>query len=128
VFVLPSDQPLISADDLIELVSAFKKRPTGNVVVPVVNEKRGNPILLDQVALEEILSSDANLACRHFIDKNPALVHIYETGNTHFVTDLDTPADMQALAEKTGWRFEMPVKQADELSTDSQTPVALPSI
>ena len=108
VFVVASDQPLIAADDLIELISAFKKRPAGHVVVPMVNRQRGNPIVLDEVALAKILASDKNLACRHLIDNNPELVHVHDTGNTHFVTDLDTPADLQVLAERTGWRLEMP--------------------
>ena len=108
VFVMPSDQPLIAADDLIELIGAFKKRAAGHVVVPFVNGQRGNPILLDELALAEILASDTDLACRHLIDNNPELVHVHETGNTHFITDLDTPGDLQVLAERTGWRLEMP--------------------
>jgi len=108
VFVMPSDQPLIAADDLIELIGAFKKRAAGHVVVPFVNRQRGNPILLDEVALLEILTSETNLACRHLINNNPEFVHVHETGNTHFITDLDTPSDLQALAERTGWRLEMP--------------------
>jgi CTP:molybdopterin cytidylyltransferase MocA len=108
VFVMPADLPLISSDDLTELIGAFKKRAAGHVVVPYVNGQRGNPILLDGVALTEILTSDTNLACRHLIDNNPELVHIHETGNTHFITDLDTPGDMKVLAERTGWRLEMP--------------------
>jgi CTP:molybdopterin cytidylyltransferase MocA len=99
---------LIAADDLIELIGAFKKRATGHVVVPLVNGQRGNPILLDEVALAEILASDTNLACRHLIDTNPELVYVHETGNTHFITDLDTPGDLQLFAERTGWRLEMP--------------------
>ena len=125
VFVMPSDQPLIAADDLIELISAFKKRPAGHLVVPVVNGQRGNPIVLDEVALEEILASDTNLACRHLSDTKPELVHAYETGNTHFTTDLDTPGDLQMLAERTGWRLEMPAEEAGEPTIGSQTPVAL---
>ena len=93
---------------MIELISAFKKRPAGHVVVPMVYKQRGNPIVLDEVALAKILASDKNLACRHLIDNNPELVHVHDTGNTHFVTDLDTPSDLQVLAERTGWRLEMP--------------------
>ena len=114
VFVMPSDQPLIAADDLIELISAFKKRPAGHVVIPVVNGQRGNPIVLDEVALEEILTSDTNLACRHLTDNNPELVHVYETDNTHFITDLDTADDLQVLVERTGWRLEMPAQEVGE--------------
>ena len=114
VFVMPSDQPLIAADDLIELISALKKRPAGHVVIPVVNGQRGNPIVLDEVALEEILTSDTNLACRHLTDNNPELVHVYETDNTHFITDLDTADDLQVLVERTGWRLEMPAQEVGE--------------
>ena len=127
VFVMPSDQPLIAADDLIELISAFKKRPAGHVVVPMVNGQRGNPIVLDEMALDEILASDTNLACRHLTDNNPELVHVYETDNTHFITDLDTADDLQALAERTGWRLEMPAQEVGEPTVGLQTPVALPS-
>ena len=56
-----ADQPLIGASDLTELIGAFKKRPAGHVVVPVVNGQRGNPIVLDDVALARILASDTNL-------------------------------------------------------------------
>lgn len=125
VFVLPADLPLIAADDLIELIGAFKKRPAGHVVVPVVNGRRGNPIVLDEVALAEILASGTNLACRNLTDNNPELVHIYETGNTHFITDLDTPGDLQELAERTGWRLEMPAQEVGEPSVGLQAPVAL---
>jgi CTP:molybdopterin cytidylyltransferase MocA len=127
VFVLPSDQPLISSDDLIELIGAFKKRPAGHVVVPTVNGQRGNPVVLDEVALAEILDSDTNLACRHLTNNDPELVHAYVTYNTHFITDLDTPRDLQVLAERTGWRLEMPAEEVDEPTIGSQTPVALPS-
>ena len=127
VIVMPSDQPLIAADDLIELISAFKKRPSGHVVVPVVNGQRGNPILLDEVALAEILASDTNLACRSLIDNNPELVHIYETSNTHFITDLDTQDDLQDFSERTGWRLEMPAQEVDEPTEGLQMPVALSS-
>lgn len=111
VFVLPSDQPLIGADDLTELIGAFKKRAAGHVLVPVVNGQRGNPILLDESALARILASDVNLACRHLIERQPELVSVYETPNTRFITDLDTLDDVQTLARRTGWLLELPVSE-----------------
>ena len=112
IFIVPSDQPLLAAGDLTELIGAFKKRPTGHVVVPVVNGQRGNPILLDEVAHAQILASGMNLGCRHLIDSHPELVHAYETPNTRFITDLDTLEDVHALAERTGWRLELPALAA----------------
>src|SRR5271170_1895210 len=57
VFIVPSDQPLIGSGDLTELIGAFKKRVAGHIVVPIVDGQRGNPILLDEIALAQILSS-----------------------------------------------------------------------
>jgi len=114
IFIAPSDQPLIAAGDLTELIGAFKKRPSGHVVVPIVNGQRGNPILLDEVAHAQILASGMNLACRHLTERRPELVHAYETTNTRFITDLDTVEDIQALAERTGWRLELPALVAVE--------------
>jgi CTP:molybdopterin cytidylyltransferase MocA len=108
VFIVPADQPLIAAGDLTELIGAFKKRPAGHVVVPVVDGQRGNPILLDEVAHAQILASGMNLGCRHLIERQPELVHVHETSNSRFITDLDTMEDIQALALRTGWRLELP--------------------
>jgi len=108
VIVMLADQPLIGASDLTELIGAFKKRPAGHVVVPVVRGQRGNPVVLDGVAHAQILASDANLGCRHLIERQPELVHVHETANTRFVTDLDTVEDVRELAQRTGWRLELP--------------------
>ncbi len=114
VFVMPADQPLIAAGDLTELIGAFKKRPGGHVVVPVVEGQRGNPILLDATALAQILASGTNLGCRHLIERQPELVHVHQTANARFITDLDTVEDVQALARRTGWRLELPALEAVE--------------
>jgi molybdenum cofactor cytidylyltransferase len=115
VYVVLADQPLIAAADLTELMSAFKRRLGGHIVVPVVSKEnsdlagqRGNPILLDDVALAQILASDLQLGCRHLIERQPEMVHIHRTTNTRFTTDLDTPEDLQQLAQRTGWQLALP--------------------
>jgi CTP:molybdopterin cytidylyltransferase MocA len=108
VIIVLADQPLIGASDLTELIGAFKKRPAGHVVVPMVEGRRGNPVVIDDIALARVLASDANLGCRHLIDREPGLVHAHETANTRFVTDLDTLEDVRQLALRTGWRLELP--------------------
>jgi len=77
-------------------------------VVPVVSGQRGNPILLDDVALAQVLASDTNLGCRHLIERQPELVYAFETTNSRFITDLDTVEDVVQLAQRTGWRLELP--------------------
>jgi molybdenum cofactor cytidylyltransferase len=112
IFVVLADQPMIGAGDLTELIGAFKKRPGGHVVVPVVDGKRGNPILLDDAAHAQILASGTNLACRHLIERQPEFVHAHATANARFIVDLDTLEDVRALAERTGWRLELPEREA----------------
>ena len=108
VFVVPSDQPLIAADDLTELIGAFKKRSGGHVIVPVVDGRRGNPVLLDDEACSRILAGSSGLGSQFLTEIEPDLVHVHATSNSRFVADLDTPDDVNALAQRTGWRLEMP--------------------
>jgi CTP:molybdopterin cytidylyltransferase MocA len=74
----------------------------------MVEGRRGNPIVLDAQAQALILASDTNLGCRHLIERHPELVHVHQTANTRFVTDLDTVEDVQQLAQRTGLRLELP--------------------
>ena len=67
-----------------------------------------NPIVLDATARADILASGTNMGCRHLIDRQPELVCVHETLNTRFITDLDTQEDLQRLAERTGWKLELP--------------------
>jgi hypothetical protein len=47
---------------------------------------------------------------RDLIDREPALVHTWQTDNARFVTDLDTREDLERLASLTGWRVELPAQ------------------
>jgi len=112
VFILLSDQPLIGAGDLTELIGAFKKRPGGHFVVPLVEGRRGDPILFDELALEQILADNTNTGYLHLMEREPELVYLHETANTRFITDLNTVEDVEALAQRTGWRLELPAEAA----------------
>lgn len=99
---------VLLAAGLVELIDAFKKRPAGHVVVPIVDGARGNPIVLDATARARILEGDVDCACRRFTERHSELVHRHETRNTRFITDLDTVEDVRQLAERTGRRLELP--------------------
>lgn len=108
VLISLADQPLVNAQDIQALIGAFKKRERGVAVVPRVQGRRGNPIILDWAARAEILASDANLGCRHFIDNHPDLVTTFDTDNDHYIVDLDTPEDVRALEARLGLKFNLP--------------------
>jgi molybdenum cofactor cytidylyltransferase len=102
VFALPVELALIGANDLVELIGAFKKRPGGHAIVPVVGGCRGHAMLLDALAREQMLSGTWD----------ESALHACESANTRLVTSLDTLDDVQALARRTGWRLELPEMEA----------------
>lgn len=112
VVIVLADQPLIGASDLTELIAAFKKKPYGNIVMPMVGEQRGNPVVIDAEARAQVLASETNLGCRHLMDRNPGMVFTHHTENTRFITDLDTLDDLTQLAKRTGWKLELPAAEA----------------
>lgn len=108
VLICLVDQPLIGAEDLTELIGAFKKRTGGNILQPMVDGQRGNPVLIDDQARALVLASEAHLGCRQLMDRQPELVYAYASANRRFVTDLDTEQELRAMAERTGWQLELP--------------------
>jgi len=108
LLVCPADMPLLNAQDIQALVGAFKKRESGVAVVPRVGGKRGNPIVLDWAACEEILAGGADFGCRQFIDRNPERVKAFDSGNDHYLVDIDSPEDVSALEARLGLKFKLP--------------------
>ncbi len=108
VLVALADQPLVGREDLQELLAAFASRPAGtDVVYPEVGGERGNPVAFSGELIRTMLAS-GRLALRKFIDENPQRVHRHLTANAHFVIDLDTREDVEALGRRTGWRLVLP--------------------
>ena len=108
VIMMLCDQPLISTTDITTLIAAFKKRAWGDVLIPRVNGQRGNPIIMSGAAVGRILADGQNMYCRKYIDEHPEAVTYLDSDNEHFVTDIDTLADITAFEEKTGWSLRLP--------------------
>ena len=103
-----SDQPLINANDIKKLIAVFKNRPSGEILMPVINGQRGNPIVLSGTVMGQIIESGRNMVCRNFMDQHPELVTPYETDNEHFVFDVDSLEDLNTFTAKTGWILKLP--------------------
>jgi len=108
VIMMLCDQPLISTADITTLIAAFKKRAWGDILIPRVNGQRGNPIVLSGAAIGRILADGQNMYCRKYIDEHPEAVTYLDSDNDHFVSDIDTLADIAAFEEKTGWSLSLP--------------------
>ena len=109
VLVALVDQPLIGAQDINDLIGAYKKRPQGaQVVQPTVDGQPGNPVMFSTEVRDAILAGEANVGCRQWQAAHPDQVHRWATTNTRYRTDVDTPEDIEALAQRTGHRLQWP--------------------
>ena len=113
VVVAPADQPLIDAQDIVALISAYKQRGDAAMVVPRVaveggDPEPGNPVIFDAALREPWLAGSADLACRRWREQHPERVRWFDTGNTRYRLDIDTPEDLQRFKQATGHELRWP--------------------
>ena len=91
------DQPNIGVSEIEALLVQFNQVGFNKeIVLPMVNGSRGNPVLFSKKVVEEILATPG-MVCRPFMDKHPELVKVFETNNQAYLLDVDTQADIQKL-------------------------------
>jgi len=113
VLVALTDQPLINEQDITSLIGAFKKRPEGtSLVVPRVGGQPGNPVIFSAAVREQILAGESNVGCRQWRAANPDTVSHFDTDNQRFVTDIDTPDDIEQFERDTGHALRWPASLA----------------
>lgn len=97
LIVALSDQPNVSEKELLALLEQFAKRePHREMLLPLVQGHRGNPVLFSSKAVRDILQIPG-MVCRPYMDQHPELVQIFETSNEAYVLDVDTLEDIQKL-------------------------------
>lgn len=97
------DLPLVDEPDLIWLLGCFAVRPPETeVVVPIHEGQRGNPVIVSRTVIDAVLADASGRGLRAWIDANPQRVSRVRAPNDHFTFDLDTPADIARLEERLG--------------------------
>ena len=119
VIVALADQPLIDAQDIVDLIGAFKKRGDASMVVPRVasvggDSEPGNPVIFEGALREQWLAGNANLTCRKWREAHPERVRWFDTDNRRYRIDIDTPEDLQRFTESTGHTLTWPAAFALE--------------
>jgi CTP:molybdopterin cytidylyltransferase MocA len=109
VLMALADQPLLAAPDVQALIDAFDQRPQGmQALYPEVKGQPGNPVLLSRCAVEEILRQPPDFGCKDWRQTQRSRVKAWPTDRPCYVTDLDTPQDLDQLRASTGWDCEWP--------------------
>ena len=103
--IVPADMPRLTKVDCLFLLDAHASSAEGLVTVTVRDvdgvRQRGNPIILPAAAARTVREGDINLGCRGLLDRQPDLLHAFETDRDAFFVDMDTPdayADVLAYA------------------------------
>ena len=101
LLVALSDQPEIGSPEIQELLNEYIQRESGQeIILPIVEGKRGNPVLFSNKAILDVLANPG-MVCREYMDSHPDKVRAMLTSNQAFVIDVDTPEDIQQY--KLSW-------------------------
>jgi molybdenum cofactor cytidylyltransferase len=103
VMVLLSDQPLITHQDLLDLMIAYQSRPADTEwVQPNVKGLPGNPVIFSKRVRAQLLEGPPEKGGKHWQAQNPRAVHAWHSDNVHYRTDVDSPEDIEQLGLHTG--------------------------
>ena len=108
-----ADQPLLETQDIAELLQPFADRPRDtSLVFPQVQGRPGNPVALSDAVRAAVLQANDDFGCQTWRQHNRALVHAWASDNLHYITDLDSQADIAALRQSLGIDLRWPQASA----------------
>ncbi|XXK31766.1 nucleotidyltransferase family protein [Rhodobacteraceae bacterium nBUS_24] len=91
------DQPTLTDHDLRNLIDTHNATDPERISIPLLNEQRGNPILVPGSLRERLLADPRSPGCKNFTRANPDHVQFHALASPGFYTDLDTPDAYAAL-------------------------------
>jgi molybdenum cofactor cytidylyltransferase len=110
VLVCPGDLPLLTPEDLRELLAVYAAHPDRSIVIPRFQGERGNPIVFAAAYAPEVAAGRRLIGCRKLAQQYPDETWYHEAEHERYTTDLDTPDDYRRLLQRLGLR------QAEEAS------------
>ncbi len=107
LLVLLGDQPLMGASQVGAALQAFEQRERGrHALVPQVEGMPGHPAVLDGLACAQLRNQAGGL--RAWRRQRPEAVALWNTPDPAHTLDLDTPLDLDRLAQTTGLAVALP--------------------
>ena len=93
--VLPVDMPALTREDLVALIGAYKHADPGiEFVGPIVGTRPGNPVLFSRRIASQIVQGEGDFGSGAWRHQRPDWLLEWQTDNLHYVTDIDTPEDL----------------------------------
>lgn len=95
-FVLLGDMPLVTADHIARLASAFAPERDRSIVVPTSGGRRGNPILWAASHFAEMAAATGDVGARRLLETNPSRI-VEVALDDAVLFDVDREADLDRL-------------------------------
>ncbi|MEX0337716.1 MAG: NTP transferase domain-containing protein, partial [Arenibacterium sp.] len=92
-----ADQPLLRSDDLNTLITAHRAGDPGKITIPVWGDQRGNPIVVPHTLRPRLTENPDRPGCMRFTRDHREHVQQVALSAPGFYTDIDTPAEYDAL-------------------------------
>lgn len=92
VLVLLGDQPGISATVINKVINAYKRTKKG-IVIPVYNNNRGHPALIDIKYRKDIKNLNPDIGLRDLVYNHPEDTFEVEVESPSILQDIDDPDD-----------------------------------
>ncbi len=99
--VLLADMPRVDAPLIDALVGAFDPARAALVVVPTFGGKRGNPVLWSRRFFADLMALQGDVGARHLIGSHAEAVTEVPVDGNAALTDVDTPAALEAVRAAT---------------------------
>jgi molybdenum cofactor cytidylyltransferase len=100
ILVCPGDMPLLTAQDLRDLLAAYRAHPEASIVIPRFEGARGNPIVFAAAYAPEVAAGRRLIGCRKLAQQYPEETWYFEATHDRYTTDLDTPQDYQRVQQR----------------------------
>jgi len=103
VLILLGDMPLVTKNQLNELIAEFDPTLERDIVMPIKDGRRGNPVLWSKNYFPAMQSLSGDVGAKTIINENAANVWEVPISDESIFTDIDTPdalADVGAQLER----------------------------
>lgn len=95
-----ADQPLLNSADITLLLDAYHGADSGKISIPVMGDRRGNPIIVPDVLRPQLTANPDRPGCMRFTRDNPDLVQRHSLSALGYYTDVDTPEAYAQLPQE----------------------------
>ncbi len=93
--IMLGDMPFVAPSTIDRLINTFGTDAGHDIVVPVCQERRGNPVLWSRRFFPEILALRGDKGAKSLMALHPVAIHELEVDDPGVLIDIDDPADLE---------------------------------